>query len=185
MTGIEVRRRRTGWDVVLGALVLLAGLVVLGDTVVATVVSVLFIGWMAVIGGLVALAGAVMRIGRAGFWPTAVGGGLLLVIGLMFVRRPGAGAVALTLLAGALFLAGGITRLVAAAQSPAGRGVLIFSGVVSTVLGLIVLFDIWTASLTLLGILLGIQAVMEGVSLLLFGRLHVDVHADERAATQP
>jgi uncharacterized membrane protein HdeD (DUF308 family) len=183
MTEVRVARRRTGWDIVMGVLVLVAGLIILGDVVVATVVSVLFIGWMAIIGGGVALVGAAMRIGKAGFWPVALGGALLLAVGLLLVRRPEVGAVTLTLLAGAVFLTGGITRLVAAAESPVGRGMLIFSGAVSTILGLIVFFNIWEASLTLLGILLGIQALTEGITLLLFGRLHVDASPVDRAPT--
>jgi uncharacterized membrane protein HdeD (DUF308 family) len=174
MTEVEVGRRRTGWDVVMGILVIIAGLIVLGDVVIATTVSVLFIGWMAIIGGVVALVGAFMRIGKGGFWPVALGGALLLALGLLLVRRPGVGAVTLTLIAGGVFLVGGITRIFAAVESAADRGMLLFSGIVSTVLGLIVFFNFWEASLTLLGILLGIQALTEGITLLLFGRLHVD-----------
>jgi hypothetical protein len=37
--------------------------------------------------------------------------------------------------------------------------------------------------LTLLGVLLGIQAIFEGIALLLFGRAHVDVLPDESATT--
>jgi uncharacterized membrane protein HdeD (DUF308 family) len=92
----------------------------------------------------------------------------------MLLRNPNAAAVALTLIAGALFLVGGIARILAAVESPIGRGVLIFSGAVSAILGLIVLSDVWTTSLILLGLLLGLQTLMEGFSLLLFGRLHID-----------
>jgi uncharacterized membrane protein HdeD (DUF308 family) len=92
----------------------------------------------------------------------------------MLLRNPNAAAVALTLIAGALFLAGGIVRIMAAVESPIGRGVLIFSGAGSAILGLIILTNLWTATLILLGLLLGLQTVMEGFSLLLFGRLHVD-----------
>jgi uncharacterized membrane protein HdeD (DUF308 family) len=180
VTEISMQRRRTGWDVAMGALVVIAGLVVLANVAFATVVSVLFIGWTAIIGGVVALAGAFARIGKGGFWPIAVGGGLLLVLGLVLVRRPGLGALGLTVLAGALFLAGGITRIVAAVETPEDRTMLLFSGIASTVLGLIVFFNIWEATLTLLGILLGIQALVEGITLLLFGRLHVDVRPGER-----
>ncbi len=188
MSQLSIERRRTGWDVVLGILVVLAGLVILGHTVIATVVSVLFLGWVAVITGVVALVASIFRIGRGGFWPTALTGGLLLVIGLMLLRRPGVGALTLTLLAGSLFLAAGITRIVAAAdrQGRAGRGLLLFNGIVSTLLGLIVLFNIWGASLTLLGVLLGVETLVDGVNLLLYGRIHTDVRplgADRREAT--
>jgi uncharacterized membrane protein HdeD (DUF308 family) len=183
VTEISVARRRTGWDVAMGVLVIIAGLVILGNVVFATVVSVLFIGWTAIIGGVVALVGAFTRLGKGGFWPIALGGGLLLVLGLMLVRRPDIGALALTLLAGALFLTGGITRIVAAVENPGDRTMLLFSGIVSTVLGLILFFNIWEATLTLLGVLLGIQALTEGITLLLFGRLHADVRHDAPVGT--
>ena len=174
MSGMLIGRHRTGWDSVLGVLVILAGLFILAHVAIATEVSVMFLGWFALIGGIAALMGAVFRMGRDGFWTTAVGGGLLTVLGLMLLRNPNAAAVALTLIAGALFLVGGIARILAAVESPTGRGVLIFSGAVSAILGLIVLSDVWTNSLILLGLLLGLQTLMEGFSLLLFGRLHID-----------
>jgi uncharacterized membrane protein HdeD (DUF308 family) len=174
MSGMLIGRHRTGWDSVLGVLVILAGLFILAHVAIATEVSVMFLGWFALIGGIAALMGAVFRMGRDGFWTTAVGGALLTVLGLMLLRNPNAAAVALTLIAGALFLVGGIARILAAVESPTGRGVLIFSGAVSAILGLIVLSDVWTNSLILLGLLLGLQTLMEGFSLLLFGRLHID-----------
>jgi uncharacterized membrane protein HdeD (DUF308 family) len=51
------------------------------------------------------------------------------------------------------------------------RGLLIVSGIVSVVLGLFVLFNLASATLTLLGVLLGIQTVVEGLTLLVAGRL--------------
>jgi membrane protein HdeD len=182
MSEIRIERRRSGWDLILGVLVVLAGLVILGNVVLATVVSVLFIGWVAVIAGVIALVAALSRIGGGGFWAAALSGGLMLVLGLMLVRNPGVGALALTLVAGALFLSGGIVRIVAGVELSRGRGVLLFSGIVSAVLGLIVVLNIWTASLTLLGTLLGLQVLMDGITLLLFGRLHVSRSRSERVA---
>ena len=45
--------QRTAWDVILGILVVVAGIVLLGNTVVATPISVLFLGWMALTAGIV------------------------------------------------------------------------------------------------------------------------------------
>jgi uncharacterized membrane protein HdeD (DUF308 family) len=173
MTGMLIGRHRTGWDTALGALVVLAGLFILAHVAIATQVSVILLGWFALISGIAALLGAVVRMRRDGFWTTALGGGLLTVLGLMLLRYPNAAAVALTLIAGALFLAGGIVRIMAAAESPVGRGVLIVSGAASAILGLIILLNVWAATLVLLGVLLGLQTIVEGFSLLLFGRLRV------------
>ncbi len=100
-------------------------------------------------------------------------GGLLTVLGVMFLRNLGAAAVTLTLLAGAFFLAGGIVRIVGAFENRAYLLPLLLSGVASTVLGLIVLFNLFAATLTLLGVLLGVQLLIDGVTMILVGRVRV------------
>jgi len=104
MTSLVVEQRKTGWDVILGVLLVIAGFIVLGDTVLATVVSVLLLGWLTLVSGIFALAAALFRIGRPGFWSAALSGGLLTVLGLMILRNVGVAALTLTLIAGALFL---------------------------------------------------------------------------------
>lgn len=173
MTDSILERTRTGGDILLGALLVLGGLVVLGHATLATAVSILFLGWMLLIFGVVGLVGALFRIGKGGFWASALTGGLLSVLGLVMLRNVGAAAVTLTLVAGALFLAGGITRLVVAAEQHELRGVLIFSGVVSTLLGLLVLFNLFTASFTLLGVLMGVEMLSDGVAMMVMGRVRM------------
>lgn len=173
MTDSVLERTRTGGDIVLGALLVLGGLVVLGHAALATAVSILFLGWMLLIFGVVGLVGSLFRIGKGGFWASALTGGLLTVLGLVMLRNVGAAAVTLTLVAGALFLAGGITRLVVAAEQPELRGVLIFSGVVSTLLGVLVLFNLFTASFTLLGVLMGVEMLADGIAMMVMGRVRL------------
>jgi uncharacterized membrane protein HdeD (DUF308 family) len=52
--------------------------------------------------------------------------------------------------------------------------VLILSGIAGIVLGLIVLFNPVQSTYVLLGILLGVQVLVDGITLILFGRVHVD-----------
>jgi uncharacterized membrane protein HdeD (DUF308 family) len=137
------------------------------------VISVLLIGWVALFSGVFALIGALFRIGKGGFWSTALGGGLLLVLGIVFLRNPGAAALTLTLVAGSLFLVGGITRIVASVQLPEYRWPLLIGGIVSAILGLIVLFNLFAATLTLLGVLVGVETLVDGITLLLIGRVRV------------
>jgi uncharacterized membrane protein HdeD (DUF308 family) len=170
---VQLERSRSGWDVALGILLVIAGIVILGNAAFATAVSIFFLGWMAVIGGVVALVASLFRIGRGGFWPALISGALLLVIGVVILRNPGLSVVTLTLLAGTLFLVGGIIRLVAAFQVDQNRGIMIFSGLVSLALGLIVLFNLVEASFALLGILIGVQALVDGLTLLVLGRWRV------------
>jgi len=173
MTQTTLEMRRTGWDLVLGALLFLAGLVILGNAAFATALSVMILGWIVLIGGVLTLVASLFRIGQGGFWSTALSGGLLTVIGLLFVSHTGAAALTLTLIMGTVFLVSGVVRLVLAANEPENRGLMIFSGAVSTILGLLVLFNAFAASFVLLGILLGIQVLVDGLTMMLVGRLHM------------
>ncbi|HSE08769.1 MAG TPA: DUF308 domain-containing protein [Nocardioidaceae bacterium] len=165
--------RRTGWDVVLGALLAIGGLVILGHAVIATTVSVLFLGWTLLIVGLIGLVASFFRIGKGGFWSAALSGAVLAALGLIVVNNKEATAVTLTLIAGTLFLVSGIVRLMAAAQDSEYRVPLVFGGVISAILGLIVLFNLFDASYVLLGVLIGVQALVDGITIMLIGRWHV------------
>jgi uncharacterized membrane protein HdeD (DUF308 family) len=144
--GVRLERSRSGWDVVLGLLLIVAGVAILAHAVAATVVSVFFLGWLAVIGGIVGLVAGLVRIGKGGFWPAIITGSLLLVLGVVILRNPAASAVTLTLIAGTLFLMGGVIRLIAAFQIDQNRWIMVVSGLVSLALGLIVVLNLLEAS---------------------------------------
>jgi len=169
----QLELRRTGWDVVLGAVLAVAGLVILGYASFVTTVSVLFMGWLLLLTGLVGLAASFFRIGKGGFWSAALTGGFLTVLGLFFLRNTEAAATTLTLIAGVIFLTGGVVRLAAAVQEPFYRIPLLFAGIVSTALGLIVLLNLFDASYVLLGVLLGVQVLVDGITMMLIGRWRV------------
>lgn len=165
--------KRTGWDVVFGIVLIIGGIFLLGDLAFATDVSVLLFGWIVLLAGIVSLIAALFRIGKSGFWSVALTGGILTVLGTAMLRNSHATAITLTLIVGALFLAGGIARLVVASQEDEHRIALILTGGVSTVLGILVLFNLVDASYKFLGLLLGIQVLVDGLGMLIIGRGHV------------
>src|SRR5512144_1980107 len=163
-------RSRPVWGIVLGALMVLAGLVVLGHVVAATVVSVIFLGWFAVLGGLAGIVASLFRLGKPGFWPTLLGGALVLVVGVAFLRRPGLGAAALTLLLGSVLLVGGVTRIVGGlGEHHEHRGWIIANGVITLLLGLLILFGWPGSTLWVLGTFLGVDLIVEGVTFIGLG----------------
>jgi uncharacterized membrane protein HdeD (DUF308 family) len=158
------------WGIVLGVLMVLAGLVVLGHVLVATVVSVIFLGWFAVLGGLAGIVASLFRLGKPGFWPTLLGGALALVVGIAFLRRPGLGAAALTLLLGSVLLVGGVTRIVGGVgEHHENRGWIIANGVITLLLGLLILFGWPGSTLWVLGTFLGVDLIVEGVTFIGLG----------------
>lgn len=164
-------RRRSGWDVFVGVALIGVGSFILGDVVIATAISVLLLGWVAFFSGIGMLAGALVRMRSGGFWATALGGVALSVLGLFILRNPVIGAVALTLMAGSLFLTTGVVRIFMSGHFGPGRWVVIVAGLVSLGLGLFVLSNPITATPALLGVLLGVQILIEGMTLIGAGRV--------------
>jgi uncharacterized membrane protein HdeD (DUF308 family) len=161
---------RTWWDVIIGGILVGTGVVVLGDVAVASVVSVIFLGWTLVIGGVVGMVVSFFLIGRGGFWIGMLGGLLALVVGMVFLRHPGSTLVAFSLAIGAVLLISGVTRLIAAVQHREARGALVVSGVLSLVLGLLIFAEWPSSTLWLVGTLLGIQLIIDGLALIFVGR---------------
>jgi uncharacterized membrane protein HdeD (DUF308 family) len=166
-----LERRRTGGDIAVGVLLVIAGFILLGNVVFATVVSVLLLGWTALISGVVLVVGSLLKIRTGGSWAVALGGVVLAVLGLFILRNTEIGALTLTLLAGCMFLSTGLVRIVGGVTVPEARAVLLVSGIVSVVLGLWILLNLTTATLTLLGTLLAIQTLVEGLMLVAVGRV--------------
>ena len=170
---LEMERTRTRWDIAFGILSAIAGVVALGHVAIAGLVSVLFLGWTLLLGGVVlavsALAGWSSPARR---WNLA-SGALLLILGLGFVRNPGVSLLVLTLLAGSLLLVGGIVRIVAAFQPGSPRGLLLFNGVITLLLGFMVLNRWPVSALWFLGTVLGIQLILDGITTATTGRFRV------------
>lgn len=175
---LMIERRRTGWDIALGVLSVIAGIVALGHVALASAISVLFLGWTILLGGIVLAFQAVVGWRDAHQrWNLALGA-LLFLLGLGFVRNPGVGLLTLTLLAGSLLLVGGSVRIVAAFQPDAPRGLLLFSGGVTLILGLMVLSQWPVSALWFLGTMLGIELILDGITTAMTGRRR-PVRADD------
>lgn len=166
------QRRRTGWDMGLGVLMMAGGFVILGDVTLATVISVKLLGWTALISGVVMLAGTLWRVRSGGTWSPVLGAAGSAVLGLFILRNPLLGALTFTLLAGSVLLTTGLTRIFASGRFGPDRWFVMISGLVSFGLGVFVLLNLVTATLTLVGVLLGVQLLLEGLTLLVAGRVH-------------
>ncbi|NEM06901.1 sulfate permease [Geodermatophilus normandii] len=167
----------------LGILLMLGALFLLGNVVLATALSVLVLGWTALVGGVVLLVRALVDARTSTSWPTALGGVVLAVLGLFMLRNPAVGALTLTLLTGALLLTAGLTRI-SSPDTTDGRSLQLLSGLVSAALGLFVLLNLTSATLTMLGVLVAVQTLLEGATLVAAGHIR-PVAAPPRAPVTP
>lgn len=160
---------RTLVDWVLAAALILLGIFILTDVVIATAFSIIVIGWVAVISGVVSLIEAFLKQRGARMVTGIVSGVLLLVLGVLILANPVASALSLTIVLGLVFFVRGIASVVVGFLGHVGRLVLILGGLVSIALGVIVLFNLGTMTMVLLGVLLGVELVVTGVTMLATG----------------
>jgi uncharacterized membrane protein HdeD (DUF308 family) len=152
-----------GWFLAFGVALAALGVVAVARSFTATIVSMLFFGWLLVIASAIEIAQAVLVGHWAGFFHHLVGAILFGVIGLLLVTRPLISAEAVTLIMAIFFLIGGLFELIGSfAVALPGWGWQAADGVVTIILGVLVLAQ-WPASgLWVIGLLIGIDLIFYG-----------------------
>ncbi|WP_330247365.1 DUF308 domain-containing protein [Streptomyces sp. NBC_00562] len=175
MADPAVRSRRKlsrsfGLLALLGALLVVAGLVGLVYTGVATLTSMILFGWLLLIGGLVGLLHAIQSRGTNYFWLGVVVAALNIAAGVVVIRHPHGTAEALTMFAALLFLTGGVFRLVGSVVVRGPQfGWTLMQGAFGLLLGLLVLFDWPHSSLYVLGLFFSLALLFDGLGLIAIG----------------
>ncbi len=164
-SGGEASEKSWWLYLLLGVVLLVAGVFVLGDVVLASVVSAILIGWAIVIAGILEIIHAFSARGWKGFLLDLLLGALYVAGGAMLLSNPVAGSVTLTLVIGIIWVVSGIFRMVLAGAIWREGGWAIFiSGMVAVLAGAIILAR-WPASgLWVLGLLLGIDLLVNGIA---------------------
>jgi uncharacterized membrane protein HdeD (DUF308 family) len=159
-------RAKSGWIVALGVVYLLAGFVALGSVVLATVASVLIVGVMMVVAGVVEVFSAFQIKSWGKFLLWVLLGVLYIIAGLVTFENPLLAAALLTLILGASLLASGVMRIILAfsIKQEAPWIWVLLSGVITLLLGLLILAHWPVSSLYILGVFLGIDLVMAGAA---------------------
>ncbi len=152
-----------GWFLAFGIALLLLGAAAVARSFAATVVTMLFFGWLLVFASAIEIGQAILVGHWAGFFYHLLSAVLFGIAGFILIARPLISAEAITILIATLFLASGIFQLIAAvAVATPGRGWQALDGIITFVLGLLVLAQ-WPASgFWVIGLLVGIDLVFYG-----------------------
>lgn len=162
----------SGWFVALGVLLVLTGMIAVAFPFMATLSVEIFVGSFILVAGFVTVFHAFAENGWGGFFWQLTIGILYILGGVGFLVLPISGAIALTLLLGAMFAMEGVIRMIMAFQIRPGRswGWMLASGGVSLALGILVFAGMANgASLALMGLLVGINLISAGFSLVAIG----------------
>jgi len=153
------------WMAALAVICIVGGFMALFNPFGATIFAVTLAGWVFLIQGVLQVVHAFRVRDWSGFiWSLGIGV-LSLLVGIVLVVDPLAGSVSLTLLVAVLFLATGLAKVMFALslRPGGGWGWVLLSGLISVLLGVMILSSFPASATTILGLLLGIELVSNGV----------------------
>lgn len=156
-----------GFFLAWGVSLTVLGILAISFASFTTLISVIFLGFLLLISGVLVMIDAIQfwRGKGSNFFFQLLAGILYAVVGLMFIFTPVVGSLSLTFLLGILFVLLGLFRIYYAMTHKYPRsGWVLFSGIITLLLGILILTE-WPASgLFIIGLFLGIDLLFLGIN---------------------
>jgi len=154
-----------GWFLALGVILVLLGVLAAIYVVPTSVVAAMFIGCFITFAGAVQIIHAftVMRWGQFFLWLTA--GMIYTAAGVLCIINPFTALPILTLLLAAFFIIAGVLRMIIGFRVHYidGAAWIIVNGIVTTLLGIIVIIQWPLSGFWTFGILIAIDLIFQGI----------------------
>jgi uncharacterized membrane protein HdeD (DUF308 family) len=186
---LDAVRHHWRWVLASGIAFVSLGTLAFGYSVLVTLASVFVLGWALVFGGFFQAIHAFKVSQWSGFLLELLLAILYVVVGLVMVAHPEAGATSLTLLIGAFFLVGGLSRIFAGTMlHPPGWAWLAVSGTVTFLLGMLILMEWPVSGLWVIGTFVAIDMIFSGVWLIMLAltaRPRSSLGTHQRQIAQP
>jgi uncharacterized membrane protein HdeD (DUF308 family) len=152
-----------GWLLAFGIGLVVLGFAAVARSITATVATMLFFGWLLVLASGIEIAQAVVVGHWAGFFHHLLAAILFGVAGLLLVTRPILGAETLTIFMAMFFMIGGLFQLIASiAVALPGWGWQVADGIITFVLGALLLAQWPVSGLWAIGLFVGIDLILYG-----------------------
>ncbi len=157
--------RNANWFLAWGLALVILGVIAIGAAEFTTVVSVVFLG------ALIFISGVVITIDTFTFWWRKWGGFFLhllmgvlcLAAGGMLMKSPILATVSLTLFLGVFYILLGVFRVIYALSLQFPRwGWSLFNGIISLLLGILIMASWPASSLYIIGLFVGIDLLFCG-----------------------
>ncbi len=164
-----VLKKASGWSIALGILMIIAGIIAMVEPGVSGLFITIVVGWSAIFNGV---AQIIFGFRTHGGWHVILEvllGIIYIIAGIYLLMHPVGGLLALTLILASFLLVYGIFALVLAFQIKprAGWGWVLFDGLVTLLLGILILKH-WPLNFDwVVGTLFGISIFMSGVTRLM------------------
>lgn len=174
-------KRNTGWSILLGVLMIILGIVAIAEPFFATLTAELFLGWLFIAGGIIQAIYAFQQNRSSRSLVLKLLLSLLYIgVGILLLANPWAGIVSLTLLVGIFFFVDGVFRVILAFQlkSAARWSWMLLSGILMIILGILI-WSQWPFNARwILGLLVGIGLLVNGIATVMFAAAYRDATRD-------
>jgi uncharacterized membrane protein HdeD (DUF308 family) len=146
-----------------GVLLVLWGIFAISYSIFFTLVSVFAIAWLLIIGGVIEAIHCIRHHEQRYLILSIIESLLAIVAGALLLRSPAAGALVITMLLAAYFIVAGIFRIAAAiSMRMPNWGWMVFSGVLTLALGILVWGGWPGTAFWVLGLFVGINLLFIG-----------------------
>ncbi len=162
---------RWGWFVVLGVLLIAIGIFAWIEVVAVTLAGVILLGAAMLVGGILQALHAFAVRAWSGFFLHILMGILYVIGGLLLMADPWPGALAVTIFVAVCLVVAGIVRMIMAVQHRelAGWWLMLFSGLITLLIGLLVYAFLPWSGLWVIGTLIAVELVIHGITWVQFG----------------
>jgi uncharacterized membrane protein HdeD (DUF308 family) len=168
LVGIEGLRKNWGWVLALGIALIILGTIALVVPLAVSLTSVLFFGWLLIIAGALQTVHGFWRRAWGGFFLDLLSGVLYLVVGFLFIDNPMAALATLTLMIAAALIFVGIMRIALALSTHFHHWIwLLVNGIISVVLGFLILRGWPETGLWVIGLFICIDMLFYGWALVM------------------
>lgn len=153
-----------------GILLVILGLAAVVIPPLASLAVTIFLGWMFLISGIAGLVLTFWARQMPGFWWSLISAVLAVVAGIILLAQPVQGTLTLTIVVGAYFLAEGVASIMYALEHRRELSErwswLVVAGLMDLLIAAIIITGLPGSALWVIGLLVGINLVFGGASLI-------------------
>lgn len=164
----ESMRLNWGWLLALGIILFLLGILAISLDTLTTLITVIFLGALILVGGILILLDSFkFWWGKwLGFFLHLITGVLYVLVGWMLIQSPVAASISLTLLLGVFYVVVGFMRLIYtfSVRVVPQLGWRAFNALITFLLGILILASWPSSSLFIIGLFVGIDLLVVGMS---------------------
>lgn len=165
---MEEAKKNSSTLMILGVVEIIAGVCAIAVPAIAGGAVAVMIGILLMVGGFMRLIGAFMADSFGAGALTFIWGLLMATAGFYFMAAPGLGMASLTLMLAVVFFVDGILRVIMSfkMKPEGGWGWMLFGGVVTVLLAIMIWRQFPLSGAWLIGTLVGVNLLFSGFSMI-------------------